>query len=194
MDELTPKQKSLLDHLKDYAQEFGQLPAFRDIAKHFSCAIGTVQDHMKALEEKGFLSRLPDRVRSLRLSEKALGIPVYGRVHAGLLHAAFGQVESYLMPTPGFTARGELFALMVQGDSMEGAGILEGDMAVVRKQQTAEDGDIVVALKGDEATLKRLRRVRKDVFLEPANPAYKSISAQGSVILGKVVQIQRKYR
>lgn len=194
MDELTEKQKRLLDYIKDYARACGRPPTLREMAQHCSCVVGTIQDHLKSLELKGFVKRLRGQARALELTPQALGIPLYGRVRAGTLHTAFGHPEGYVYPTPGLTVRGELFALTVRGDSMTGAGIMEGDVAIIRKQQTAEDGDIVVALVGDDATLKRFHRIRREVYLEPANPEYKAIPARNAVILGKVVQIQRRYQ
>jgi len=191
--ELTPKQERIFQFIQEYVEENHLPPSLREIGKRFGLAVGTVQDQVEAIRRKGFLSKEGARARGLKLSWAAGQIPILGRVHAGPLHAAIENVEGHLPGGQHLSPRRH-FALRVRGDSMIEAGILEGDMVIVRQQETAEEGDIVVAQVEDEATVKRFRRKDGRPFLEPANPNYSPIKDVPFQIVGVVVEVRRHYK
>jgi repressor LexA len=178
----------------------GRSPTLREIQTHFGFrAVETVREHLGGLVEEGKLVHEPGRSRGYDLpaaQRTALCfVPLLGRVQAGALTTAVESLEAYV----AVQARGDaesLFALRVRGESMTGAGILPDDIVIVRKQSTADAGDIVVALVNDEATVKRLRKARgKRGWLElhPENPAFEVIAAKADevVLLGKVIEVRR---
>lgn len=196
---LTPKQQRLLSFIETYSQAKGYAPSQAEIAKRFGySSLGTVQNYLKALEAKGFLSRQKYSSRSLRLAElsgNAVRIPLAGRVAAGRPLEAIEQYETVEVP-PTLLKGGDNFALEVRGDSMIEAGIHEGDLVIVRKQGNAENGQIVIAMLDGEATVKKLFQRKEEIELRPANAAMKPIkvhSGQGFQILGIVVGLIRKY-
>ncbi len=189
---LTPKQKAVYRFIQEYIEENHRPPSLREIGTHLDLSVGTVQDQVEAIRRKGFLQKDHTKARGLRLPMSAQQIPVLGRVHAGPLHAAIENVEGYL-PVGSQFSPSQHFALKVRGDSMIEAGILEGDMVIVRVQATADDGDVVVARVDDEATVKRLRRQGAKTILEPANPAYKPIEVPFALV-GVVVEVRRQYK
>jgi len=153
------------------------------------------------LERKGLLHKDPTKPRAIGLADEStrpegVVIPVLGRIAAGTPVLASENVEEYLTVPVGFAKGGEHFALRVAGQSMTGAGILDGDVVVVRRQDSAGDGDVVAALlpgvAEDEATIKRLRRRGGKVTLHPENPAFAPIPMTNGRILGKVVAVLRK--
>jgi repressor LexA len=156
----------------------------------------TAREHLEGLVERGCLIKEPGKARGYRLPARAgmppVLVPLLGRVPAGSLDAAVEDLEGYV-PVEGARASGELFGLRVRGESMTGAGILPGDIVVVRRQSRAEPGEIVVALVGDEATVKRLRVRGKRVELHPENPAFEPVvpDPKQLSILGKVVEVRR---
>lgn len=174
----------------------GHPPTVREVQMAMGFrAVETARRHLENLVAEGKLRREPGRARGYRLSEETGGItlvPILGRVHAGPLTTALEDPEGYL-PVSMERKRGDLFALRVRGDSMVGAGILPGDIAIVRKQPTAESGDIVVAMVEDEATLKRLVVRQGYMELRAENPNYPPIpvSSKELTILGKVIEIRR---
>jgi len=197
---LTPRQRETLAWVKAFIREHGMPPTVREIGAHFGIASSSVFDHLQALERKGYLRRGNLGARSLIIKGSqaeqdadAVAVPVLGRIAAG---APIFAVEdpSETVAVERRLARGsELYALRVEGDSMKDAGILNGDLVIIRKQDTAEDDDIVVALIGDEATLKRLYRETNDVRLEPANRQMEPIRVRTDElrIQGKVVAVTR---
>lgn len=190
---LTPKQKAIYEFIQGYVEENQMPPSLREIGSHFDLSVGTVQDQVEAIRRKGFLTKDNTKARGLRLPMMApQQVAILGRVHAGPLHAAIENVEGYL-PVGTSLSPAQHFALKVRGDSMVGAGIVDGDMVIVRMQPTADDGDIVVARVEDEATVKRLRRRKGRTLLEPENPAYKSIE-DPFALLGVVVEVRRQYK
>lgn len=189
---LTPKQKAIYEFIQSYVEENQMPPSLRDIGSHFDLSVGTVQDQVEAIRRKGFLNKDHTKARGLRLPVPLQQIPILGRVHAGPLHAAIENVEGHL-PVGNTLSASHHFGLRIRGNSMVGAGIMEGDIVIVRPQPTAHDGDIVVARVEDEATVKRLRMRKNRVLLEPENPDYSPIEMPFTVI-GVVVEVRRHYR
>lgn len=191
---LSLKQKRVLDYINSCLEERGYPPTLREIAGGLHISVGTVQWHVKKLQEQGYLDREKGAARSLVPSQKAVGIPIVGRIAAGQPILAFQDIEGYL-PVSEYSGNSRsLFALRVKGDSMVGAGILDGDIAILRQQQTARDGDIVAALLEDEATLKRLKKSKDGYILISENPKYKPIAERPFQILGKTVKVVRNYK
>ena len=194
---LSPKQSNILAYIEQEIALLGRPPSLRDIARHFGYdAIGTVQDHVRALIKKGFLEKEPGRARGLRPAHHAesLGVPILGTVPAGRPIEAIEDRQGAL-PIPNRWS-GDLFALRVTGDSMIEAGIMDGDYVVVKKQGHARNGAIVVAMIEGEATVKYLDTKDGRVRLIPANPKYSPIVVPPhaeNVIQGIVVSVQRYY-
>lgn len=188
-ESITPKQSQILKHIQQFIAQHGWPPTFRELAEHFSLSLGAVQDRVAALESKGFLKRTGEH-RGFEPSQNPLRVPILGRVGAGGGMIAQEYVEGHLQ-FKNFLL-GTDFLLRVKGDSMVDEGILEGDLVQVRRQPTAEDGDIVVALVGEEGVVKRLQRIGRSYQLESANPNYRPITVDFQVI-GKVVGLVRRY-
>jgi repressor LexA len=197
---LTKRQQEIFDFVKQYAGEHGYPPTVRDIGKAIGLASSsTVHAHLANLEKLGVLRRDPTKPRAIEvLKDKArdvvtpAGLPVVGQVAAGQPVLADENIEEYV-PVPGIAGGddGE-FVLRVKGDSMKDAGILEGDFVIVRRQETAGDGDIVVALVGEEATVKRFFRENDHVRLQPENEAMEPIRTREAQVLGRVVGLCRR--
>ena len=192
--ELTPKQKKVMDFIR-LATRKNAPPTIREIGKavHVS-STGTVRDHLDALEKKGYLRRINNKSRAIQIlrGEK---IPIIGTIMAGGPELAVEDVIGYLDPNEILnTESGQIFALRVKGDSMIDAGILEGDTAIIKKQSTAYNGDIIAALlDNNEVTLKTIRlKTGQNAYLEPANRNYQPIHKEFTVI-GKVINIVRNY-
>lgn len=177
----------------------GHPPTVREVMEAFGFrSPQTAREHLDALIDEGRLEKDPGLARGLRLPARrgeppTVLVPLLGRVPAGPLDAAIEDLEGHL-PVQTRSGPGELFGLRVRGDSMRDAGILDGDLVVVRRQPRAEDGQIVVALVGDEATVKRLRLARGRVELHPANDAYAPIVPEPHAVkvIGKVVEVRRR--
>ncbi|MCB4790398.1 MAG: transcriptional repressor LexA [Elusimicrobia bacterium] len=199
MNNLTEKQKTILEFVSDFSAKHGFKPTFREIAGHFDVHVGAVQKHIKALVKKGHLTHTPKISRGLSVAQNSepsffkdiIAVPVLGRVAAGIPLEAVEDIEEYVHIDKVVVKGGKPFALKVKGDSMINAGINEGDIVVVRKQETAEHNDVVVAMIDNEATVKKLYRKNHETYLVPANPAYKPIRADNITILGKVVFLMR---
>jgi repressor LexA len=197
---LTKRQQEIFDFIKRYGSEHGYPPTVRDIGKAIGLtSSSTVHAHLANLEKVGLLRRDPSKPRAIEvLVDKAKevvapsGLPVVGQVAAGQPVLAEENIEEYV-PVPGIAggADGE-FLLEVRGDSMIDAGILEGDHVVVRRQDTAADGEIVVALVGEEATVKRFFRENDHVRLQPENAAMEPIRSRDVQVLGRVVGLCRQ--
>lgn len=199
---LTARQQQVLRFIEDRLTQVGIAPTVEEISRALGVRGPTAYQHLRALERKGSITRLPGRARGVRVStvqgkdpSASREIPIVGRVAAGAPLLAVENLEGMAV-VDAARYRGErLFALRVRGDSMVNAGILDGDLVIVRPQPTADPGDIVVALvRGEEATVKRFRRSGDDVRLEPENPDYQPIIFRGSevAICGKVVGVQRE--
>jgi repressor LexA len=198
--QLTDRQREVLDFIRGYAREQGYPPAVRDIGRALGLASpSTVHAHLAKLEHAGLVRRDPTKPRALELLSGAAraavggaGLPLVGRVAAGQPVLAEENIEDYVeVPELAGGEQGE-FVLRVAGDSMRDAGILEGDYVVVHRQETADDGDIVVALLEDEATVKRFFRASDRVRLQPENPEMEPILVREVTILGRVVGVCRR--
>lgn len=191
---LTKVQERIVDFVSDEVNERGFPPTFREIAKRCGItSIGSVHYHLDILREHGFIEREDNSSRSIRPTAKAVGIPIIGRVIAGVPVTAHQNIEGYVEPASLMIGKKGMFALRVHGDSMIDAGIFEGDIAVVHEQQTANNKEIVVAMIDDEATIKYFYRDSDHIRLEPANERYKPIISRNVKIIGKVVKIIRNY-
>jgi repressor LexA len=194
---LTEKQYRILEHVFKEARARGQSPTVREICNHFGFSSPrTAHQHLRALAKKGYLI-LSGRHRGIELVWtlvwELFGIPILGKVPAGKPLIPYAERLGTLTPEDFYPEEPGLFALEVQGDSMVEAGILPGDIVVVREQSTASVGDIIVALVDEEATVKRLARRNGKLYLEPANPDYPTIELNGGRILGKVIRSLRNY-
>jgi repressor LexA len=204
---LTGRQREIVDYLSEYVRERGYPPTVREIGEAVGLASpSTVHAHLANLERAGLLRRDPTKPRALELigreraareESKLLSLPLVGDVAAGGPLLAEDNIEDYLEVPELLAAGGADFLLRVKGESMVQAGILDGDYVVVRKQQDARNGDIVVALAGedesaDEATVKRFFREDGRVRLQPENDALEPIYAQHVHVLGKVIGVFRQ--
>ena len=205
MANLTKKQQQIYDYILHSTHEHGYPPSVREIGT----AVGlkspsTVHFHMKSLEDAGVIVKAEGKTRAITLPGVSLGpvieeeqphanqVPILGNVAAGSPILAQECIEDYLtFDTQGMT--GEHFALRVRGESMLNAGILPGDLVVVHRQQKARNGEIVVALFEDEATVKTYRRKDDRVWLLPENPDYQPIDGTCAEIIGRVVAVVRRY-
>ncbi len=195
MKPLTKSQQKIYDFLKDRSQ-YGIPPSVREICAATGLkSTSTVHAHLKALENLGYISRDAGLNRAIHIEgcEQTAQVPILGKVTAGLPILAVEEIQGYLPITASQQRGRELFALTVQGESMKNAGILDGDYVVVERTPTARDGDIVVALIEDEATVKRLYRETDCVRLQPVNDAFEPIYAKEVIILGKVISVVRYY-
>jgi repressor LexA len=206
--QLTTRQHAVLETIRASIRERGYPPTIRELGKKLGIkSLRGVTTHLDAIAKKGFLKREP-RARSISLMdlmapfEKALRVPIVGRIRAGEPVLAQEQVEGHVVVDGewlGGSATVEPpqhFALKVRGDSMINAGILDGDYVIVRQQPTAEPNDIVVALLGDEATVKRFIRQGDAIVLQPEHPTMLPITVtpdKALSILGKVVAVFRKF-
>lgn len=198
---LTTRQQRILDFIARTVRERGYPPTVREIGEAVGLtSSSSVHAQLANLERRGLLHKDPTKPRAMALEAPradGVAVPLLGRIAAGAPTLAAEHVEEYLTVPMSFAAETDHFALRVAGDSMVGAGILDGDVVVVRSQDEADDGDVVaVLLPGpaeDEATVKRLRRQRGKVTLVPENPALEpfEMDPEGRV-LGKVVAVLRK--
>jgi repressor LexA len=197
---LTKRQQEIFEFVKRYVGDHGYPPTVRDIGNAIGLtSSSTVHAHLANLERLGVLRRDPTKPRAIEViggkAKRALGptgLPVVGQVAAGQPVLADENIEEYV-PVPGIAGgdQGE-FVLRVKGDSMKDAGILEGDHVIVRRQEAAENGEIVVALVGDEATVKRFFREEDHVRLQPENEAMEPILTRDVQVLGRVVGVCRR--
>lgn len=188
---LTKKQQDIVEFIQVFTSENDYSPSLRDIGEHFQIQVKAVQDHISAIKRKGYLRSEPKKANSLEIISAPPGIPIYGKVAAGGPILAIEDIEGYIKNSDEYNA--DVFALRIVGDSMIEAGLVEGDIVLVQKQSTANDRDIVIALIGDEATVKRYRVRGGDKTLEPANPKYAPIVNTFFQIIGKVIELRRKY-
>jgi repressor LexA len=195
--DLTVKQQKVLEFIRERIRE-NMPPTIREIAKFMGfSSTGTVRDYLNALERKGHLKKTKRFARSIQLLRGGLNrIPIIATIPAGNPDLAYEDNIGYLNPADLLgrrEAEGQIFALKVVGESMREVGIMEGDIAIIHKQTTAANGDIIAALlENNEVTLKRLRQKNNKAYLEPANKDYQPIYKNFSVI-GKVITILRKY-
>ncbi len=197
---LTQIQKEILRFIESELAQEGSPPTLRAICEHFGFrAIGTVQDHLRALIQKGYLEKEPGKARGIKLSKQrwaaSANVPIFGTVPAGSPQEAFEE-NLGAVPFPSHLAqKGELFALRVSGESMRDAGIHDGDLVIARKELDPKHGEIVVALVEGQVTVKRLEKQRGSVRLLPENPDFEPIEVRSNedCIQGKVISVQRYY-
>lgn len=201
---LTQRQTNILTYIKTCLSEQGYPPTIREIAGHFHMASPRgVQRHLATLEAKGYIQRQPGQPRAMELiphhsTPSALAtLPILGQIRAGNFNLAEQETMGHLSLDPSLSPSPDAFILQVQGDSMIEAGIHAGDYAIIRPQRQAQNGEIVAVLLEEEATLKRFYQEKKQIRLEPANPAFKPIKiaapTTGLRILGKMTGLIRKF-
>jgi len=197
--DLTKRQKEIFDFIRKYAAKYGYPPTVREIGKAVGLhSSSTVHAHLANLEKIGLLRRDPAKPRAMEVmvgkAKKALlqqGLPLVGEVAAGEPVLAEERIEDYLEVPSVIGGETGDYILQVKGDSMKDAGILAGDYVVVRPADTALDGEIVVAVIEDEATVKRFFKEKDGMRLQPENKAYKPIRTREGRLLGKVVGVFR---
>ena len=200
MSHLPKRQREILELIRQRIQERSAPPTLIEIGEHFGIGLSTVQEHIAALESKGVIERIKNRARGIRLIEQESftprSIPVMGLTTAGQPSMAFENYEGHLA-VDGSLIKGErVFALKVCGDSMIEAGILDGDMAIIRQQDEVENGSpALVLVDNEEATIKRFYNRGRKVELRPANQAMEPIhvDAKRVRIQGKVIGVFRAY-
>lgn len=198
---LTERQKEIRAAIEAFLTDHGYPPSIRELAAQFSMASSSMLGHIRALERKEVIRRKRGKSRSVELLQKeglggAVKIPVLGRVAAGPPILAEENLEGSVIVDPSLVRGSTLFALKIEGDSMVDAGIREGDLCIVQMAETADKGDIVVALVDGEATVKRFNMADHEILLVPENRAYQPIRITENHhdfrILGKVVGLYRK--
>ncbi|GAB4326300.1 MAG: transcriptional repressor LexA [Candidatus Zixiibacteriota bacterium] len=199
--ELTKRQQEIYEFLRETIYHDGRPPTMREIGERFGIkSTNGVREALAVLERKGYIRRAPYLSRGIELVEdiptNVLPIPVVGRVAAGLPLLAVENIDGHVAVDQSFLPSGEVFSLRVTGESMRDEGIKDGDLVLVKKQDSAYKGDIVVAVIGEEATVKKYYPDRGRVRLEPANPDFGPIivdkNAPGFFIAGKVVGLLRR--
>jgi repressor LexA len=197
---LTKRQQEIFEFIKQYSGRHGYPPTVRDIGKAIGLtSSSTVHAHLANLEKLGLVRRDPTKPRALELLGEAArkiarpsGLPLVGRVAAGSPILAEENIEDYVEVPPIAGGEDGEYVLRVAGDSMIDAGILDGDYVIVHRQETADNGEIVVALVGEEATVKRYFREADHIRLQPENPAMEPIRTREAAVLGKVVGVCRR--
>lgn len=196
MEKINKTQQAVFNYIKDIINERGVAPSVREIGQAVGLrSTSTVQYNLDALERAGYITRDPQLKRTIRLTgggSQAFSVPLLGTVTAGQPILATQMIEEYI-PVPINGSGKELFALRVRGDSMINAGILDGDIVVVDKTPTAQNGDIIVALMDDEATVKRFFKENGHFRLQPENDNYEPIIVNELSVLGKVAMVIRRY-
>ena len=200
--DLTKRQKEIFDFIRSYASKTGYPPTVREIGKAVGLhSSSTVHAHLANLEKVGLLRRDPTKPRAIELlvgkakrAVQASSIPVVGQVAAGEPVLAEENIEEYLELPSALGGDDGDFILQVKGESMKDAGILDGDYVVVQQASSARNGEIVVALIEDEATVKRFFREKDRIRLQPANKDFKPIRTRDAKVLGRVVGVFRRVR
>lgn len=203
MKVLTERQQEILEYIKQYIEDNSYAPAVRDISRHFNITVKASFDHLKALERKGVIHSSEGISRSTGVvgfssspTAETISIPVLGSTAAGYPILAEENKEYELsLPSSMVRGSGPFFALHVEGDSMEGAGIMDGDLAIIQQVEQADNGEIVVARLGEEnrVTLKRYYVTLNSIELRPENVKYGSIFSKNVTIIGKLQMIIRDY-
>ncbi len=201
MKGLTERQREVLDYIKSFIRSQKYPPSIREIADNFKISVKGGYDHLKALEKKKYVKCNMNRSRAIEIigedgfyeEERHEKIPLLGTVAAGTPLFAEENSEGSIEFPVSYLRGGKHFALRVKGDSMKDVGILAGDIAIVRQQNSAENGDIVVALVDDAATIKKFYLEKNRVQLKSENPAYPPIYTQDIRILGKLSFLIRNY-
>jgi len=192
---ITPKQKHVLDFIVEYTAKNGYAPSLEEIGQKLSLAISTVHQHVSALKTKGYLKKEDNQPRGMSVLEKtadATEIPLLGIIAAGSPIEPIENPEPIKVPRALVAKHGNFYALKVQGDSMIDDGIWDGDIVVVKHQQTADNGDTVVAITENGATLKKYRNQNGKIYLEPRNTRLENIYPKSLEIRGKFIGLIRK--
>jgi len=199
MKKLTNRQNEVLSFIRNYLNKHKYPPTIREIAGNFSISVKGAYDHVKALEKKEKIRCNINRSRAIELigadteEEEFITIPIIGNVAAGTpLFAEENQEGTVKLPATSLR-KGKHFALQVKGDSMQDAGIIDGDLAIFLHQNTADNGNIVVAMVNEAVTLKRFFKEKNRVKLKAENPVYPPIYTQNIQVLGKLEYIFRQY-
>ncbi len=195
MKPLSEKQQKVLSFVKERLQD-GIPPSVREICEATGIkSTSTVHAYLKRLEDEGYIDRRSGLNRAIRLpGESVTRVPLLGKVTAGMPILAVEEVEDYVPFSGGSQyPAGELFALRVSGTSMINAGILDRDVVIVQRTNTARNGDIVVALVGDEATVKRIYMEKDHIRLQPENDEFEPIIVKEAAVLGKVISLVRYF-
>ncbi|QBD87212.1 transcriptional repressor LexA [Clostridium tetani] len=195
------KQEAIYEFIKEQLREKGYPPSVREICNAVELrSTSTVHGHLKRLEEKGVIRRDPTKPRAIEVLEHSImkkemvDIPVVGTVTAGKPILAVENIEdTFALPINYVRNKKQLFALKIKGDSMIDTGILDGDLAIVEKNNSVLNGEIVVALLGDRATIKRFFKEKDRIRLQPENETMEPIIVKQCEIIGKVVGVYRKY-
>ncbi|MCB1175420.1 MAG: transcriptional repressor LexA [Leptospiraceae bacterium] len=203
MKELTEKQLIILQYIESFIYEQGYPPTIREIGDRFTITAKGAYDHLKAIEKKGYIKCERNRSRAIEMLKSSDGndiidnggminVPLIGSVAAGMPVLAQENIEEYLAFPRTMVPQDGVFALRVSGESMMDAGIHDGDIAIIQKQNTARNGEVVVALIEDEATLKTYYKEKSRIRLQPENKRFKPIYAKNPVLLGKLVGLYRQ--
>lgn len=195
------RQMEIYEFIKSHTREKGYPPSVREICAAVGLSsTSTVHGHLKRLEKKGLLRRDATKPRAIELvndgvhNKEMLNIPIVGTVTAGQPILAIENIEdTFALPINFIKSNKELFMLKIQGESMIDAGIIDGDLAIVEKVNLAEDGEIVVALLENEATVKRFYKEKDHIRLQPENKTMKPIIVKDCSIIGKVIGLYRQY-
>ncbi len=197
MRDASEKKMQILDFIRREIDDKGYPPSVREICLAVGLkSTSTVHAHLNRLEEEGYIRRDATKPRALELTDtstvRGRSVPLLGRVTAGVPILAQQNIEEYYMLPQNLVGGDEVFILSVQGESMIEAGILDGDFVIVRRQSHAENGDIVVAMIDDEATVKRIFYEKARVRLQPENSAMQPIYAREVAVLGRVIALFRQ--
>lgn len=205
METLTDKQKRIMEFIEQEVSLWNYPPSVREICKALGISsTATVHGHLDTLESKGYISRMKTKPRAIKLlkstegdilsesEQKCTFVPLVGRITAGQPILAEENKEGYFPVPTAISADEGCFVLKVSGESMIGAGISDGDYVIVRQQQSAENGEIVAVLMGDEATVKRLYYEKDGYLLQPENDLYEPIRISEIDILGKIIGLFRR--
>lgn len=204
MTKLSKRQQMIIDYIKNEVSEKGYPPSVREIAKAVGLASSsTVHGHLLRLENKGYIRRDPTKPRAIEVLDKSIDsnipkdkaryAPVIGKVTAGIPITAVENIEEFV-PIPSSTTSPDdkIFVLIIEGESMIEAGILDGDMVIIKQQNTAQNGEIVVAMtEDDEATVKRFFKEKDHIRLQPENATMEPLLLKNVTILGKVIGLYR---
>jgi repressor LexA len=205
MNELTERQREILDFIVDESREHGSSPTLREICTRFGFASTlSAREHLRLIEQKGYLKRIPGRRRGVKVlagfareADETVRVPIVGRAAAGRPITSVENLEGYVHLDKKWYRGRNLFGLRIAGESMKDAGIRDGDVVIVKKQETAEQGEIIVAMVRGEVTVKHFHRNNGGVVLKAANEQFPDtvIEAPGSddfAVAGKVIGVMRK--
>ncbi len=192
------KMQEILSYLESYFSNYGYPPSIREICSNCNLkSTASAHEYLNRLERQGFLSKSPDKKRAYSLTEKNINTfaqaPLIGQVTAGQPILAVENLEGYYPLPPDFNNNDDMFYLQVKGESMIDAGIYNNDKILVKKQETADNGDIIVALIDDSVTVKRFYKKNNQIILHPENQTMSDMIFNDIQIIGKVVGLYRKF-